>query len=49
MNPLVCETVEPNLDGYVIPTIPFVAYRADHAVGLQFILKGMAGVLAVPI
>ena len=49
MDPLVLETVTPTFGWCVIPTIPFAAHGADHAVGLQRVLERLAGVLAAPI
>lgn len=56
MHPLVLGTVEPAFHQRVdasmsrsIPAVPFAAHRADHAVFLELVLKGMAGVLATPV
>jgi hypothetical protein len=49
MHPLVLEAVEPALRRRVIPAVPLPAHRAGHAVGLELVLKDMAGVLAAPV
>jgi hypothetical protein len=58
MHRLVLEAVEPALGRYVdvqyhlrlsVPAVPFLAHRADPAVRLELVLKGMAGVWATPV
>lgn len=49
MDPLVLKTVEPTLDGRVIPTIFLATHGALHAIDRQLDLEGLAGVLAAPI
>ena len=49
MHALVLEAVEPAFCRCVIPSIAFPAHRAGHAIFLELVLKGMAGVLVSPI
>ena len=49
MHRLVLEAVEPALGRRVVPAVPFPAHRADPAVRLELVLKGMAGVWATPV
>ena len=49
VDPLILEAVEPALGRRVIPAVPLAAHRADHAVFLQLVLEGVAGVLAAPV
>ena len=44
----ILEAVEPALCWRLISALAFPAHRASHAVGLELVLEGMAGVLAVP-
>ena len=49
MNSLVFEAVEPTLCWCIVPTVPLATHRAGHAVFLELLLKGVAGVLAAPV
>ena len=49
VNPLVLEAIEPVPRRRVIPTVAIPAQRANHAVFLEFDLKGVAGVSIAPV
>jgi PAS domain S-box-containing protein len=49
LQPLVLEAVEPALRRRIVPAVSFPAHRAGHAVRLELVLKGMAGILASPV
>ncbi len=49
MHLLVFEAVEPALCWRVIPAVPLPAHLAGHAVFLELVLKGVAGVLAAAV
>ena len=49
MHPLVLEAVEPDLRRCIVPAVSLATHRADHAIRLELVLEGMAGVLASPV
>lgn len=49
MVPLIFKTVKPAFGRGVVPAITFATHRAGHAIFLERVLKGMAGVLAASV
>ncbi|MEO7863052.1 MAG: hypothetical protein ABIU05_21970 [Nitrospirales bacterium] len=46
MDPLDYETVQLTVSRRVIAAVPLATYGADHAVFTEFVLEGLAGLLA---
>ena len=45
VNAFVLEAVEPAFGRGIVPAVAFATHRAGHAVGVESVLKGLAGIL----